>query len=344
MKRFPLFASIGLYVWALFAFSIGCGGGGDPVQPSTQSLPQNSYLIKKDVGGTVVLDKAKIQIPANALEQDTIITIETGLTDVLSLGDIVKIKPENLKFKLPIKVALSFEQNKFPQDFDMSLLTVSSWDGSKWDDVSSVLSTDSLSISGNTSRGFIFRISKKIKESISLDEPTIELNDQQQVVLTAASNYPVSNEDINLWTQVGGMTPELGFDYQVTLHRTYSLSILNFDLIVSTKMISRRIGYDKENSKWSVIENLNTVVSFNSFSDMIDYVTRIEKYPIIGFSEMDSVSDYFVSVKAKINGSLSGVYNNESPEIKTKYFLRRDDFFLTYIPAKAHFDTIQKLQ
>ena len=139
--------------------------------------PQPGYRI--DAAGGVINtpgDSIRLTIPAGALTQAVLITIEemaTPIGDGVVGGTAIRIGPPGTVFALPVKIELSYNRGRIPggvTEADLRLHTFV--DGSGWKELAagSVLNTATRRVSGQLSRAGIYALLPAVPASVELTD------------------------------------------------------------------------------------------------------------------------------------------------------------------------------
>lgn len=105
-----------------------------------------SKLIRASEGGSVELNGFRVTIPAGALPQDTVITIELPRDETLAKHVLASFHPHGIQFKTPATLTFPLEGVLLPG----GTLDVGRWENGAWTSLGGTVSADGKSLSSTT--------------------------------------------------------------------------------------------------------------------------------------------------------------------------------------------------
>lgn len=105
-----------------------------------------SQLIRASEGGSVELHGFRVDIPAGALPQDTVITIDLPRDEVLGKRVIAEFGPHGIQFEQPVTLTFPLEGVLWLGD----PIEVGRWENDAWTSLGGTVSADGKSLSSTT--------------------------------------------------------------------------------------------------------------------------------------------------------------------------------------------------
>lgn len=105
-----------------------------------------SKLIRASEGGSVELNGFRVTIPAGALPQDTVITLELPRDETLAKHVLASFSPHGIQFKTPVTLTFPLDGVLLPG----GTLEVGRWENGGWTSLGGTVSPDGKSLSSTT--------------------------------------------------------------------------------------------------------------------------------------------------------------------------------------------------
>ena len=143
------------YYFVLFMASIllgACGGGGDGGSQPGAGAPVPAPGIGPGGGKVASSDgKASVNIPAGALSQAVVITVDLVSTVPTGhFGSAYEFGPAGTTFSQPVTLSISYQETEIPPTLDEATLVLGKLVNNQWQKVpGSTVSTDNNFVSGN---------------------------------------------------------------------------------------------------------------------------------------------------------------------------------------------------
>lgn len=114
--------------------------------PSLTGRRSVSKRVRADTGGSVELEGFRVDIPAGALPQDTVVTITLPRDATLGKRVMAEFEPHGIQFSTPVTLTFPLQGVLLPG----GALDVGRWENGGWTSLGATLSADGLSLSSTT--------------------------------------------------------------------------------------------------------------------------------------------------------------------------------------------------
>ncbi|HEX2189659.1 MAG TPA: hypothetical protein VHG51_12210 [Longimicrobiaceae bacterium] len=105
-----------------------------------------SQLVRASTGGSVELAGFRVDIPAGALPQDTVVTITLPRDAALGKRVMAEFGPHGIQFNTPVTLTFPLQGVVLP----LGGLDVGRWENGGWTSLGATLAADGLSLSSTT--------------------------------------------------------------------------------------------------------------------------------------------------------------------------------------------------
>ena len=114
--------------------------------PDLSAKRSVSQLIRASEGGSVELNGFRVDIPAGALPQDTVVTLSLPRDEVLGKRVLAEFEPHGIRFSQPVTLTFPLEGVILPE----GALEVGRWENDAWTSLGGTVSADGKSLSSTT--------------------------------------------------------------------------------------------------------------------------------------------------------------------------------------------------